>query len=56
MKRFFILTIGLLGVLAASAQEGYVPTEAIKKSQQEFQDDKFGIMICWGVYSILCDG
>ena len=56
MKRFFILTIGLLGVLAASAQEGYVPSEAIKKSQQEFQDDKFGIMICWGVYSMLCDG
>ncbi len=56
MKRIICFAVGLLSVIAASAQEGYVPSEAIKRAQQEFQDDKFGIMICWGVYSMLGDG
>lgn len=56
MKRLFCIAFGLLCALAASAQKGYVPSEAIRKAQQEFQDDKFGIMICWGVYSMLGDG
>lgn len=38
------------------AQPGYVPTPEILKARSDFQDDKFGIMICWGIYSMMGDG
>ncbi len=34
----------------------YVPSDAIKQAQREFQDSKFGIFIHWGIYSMLGDG
>lgn len=42
--------------LSLSAQPGYVPSPEILKARSEFQDDKFGIMICWGIYSMMGDG
>lgn len=54
-----ILTVVLSLVLALptmKAQTAYVPSAEIKKSQKEFQDDKFGVFIHWGIYSMLATG
>ncbi len=39
-----------------SAQAGYQPSADNLKARQQFQDDKFGLFIHWGVYSTLADG
>lgn len=41
---------------AALAQEAYQPSPENLKARREFQDNKFGIFIHWGVYSVLGDG
>ena len=41
---------------AAAAQPGYQPSPENLKARREFQDDKFGLFIHWGVYSVLGDG
>ena len=46
----------LIGVTGACAQEGYKPSPENLKARQEFQDEKFGLFIHWGVYSVLGDG
>jgi alpha-L-fucosidase len=38
------------------AQSNYQATPENLKARQEFQDDKFGMFIHWGVYSVLGDG
>lgn len=35
---------------------GYVPTPEMVAARSSFQDDKFGVFIHWGVYSMLADG
>lgn len=40
----------------ASGTEKYVPSEEIKKAQQEFAADRFGIFIHWGIYSMFAQG
>ena len=37
-------------------QTTYVPSEANLKAREEFQDNKLGVFIHWGVYSMLADG
>lgn len=39
-----------------AAQPGYVPSPENLQARQTFQDDKFGIFIHWGIYSMLADG
>ena len=34
----------------------YTPTAENLKAREEFQNDKFGLFIHWGVYSVLGDG
>ena len=43
---------------AATAQESqnYVPTAENLKAREEFQDNKFGIFLHWGLYSMLAQG
>ena len=45
---------------AAVAQDdnggGYVPTAENLKAREEFQDNKFGIFLHWGLYSMLAQG
>ncbi|MBD5358506.1 MAG: alpha-L-fucosidase [Bacteroides sp.] len=41
--------------LTASAQN-YVPSAEVKKSQEDFSDDRFGIFIHWGIYSMFGQG
>ena len=58
MKRTISVIIVLVAAwLTASAQQAaYVPSEENLKARQEFQDNKLGVFIHWGVYSMLADG
>lgn len=49
----FLLTCLSLSLLA---QTGYQPAPENLAARKAFQDDKFGLFIHWGVYSILGDG
>lgn len=44
------------GARAENFIPGYVPTEEIIEAQKEFSDNKFGIFIHWGVYSMIAHG
>lgn len=55
-RAILTLLVCSIGVTRARAQEGYKPTPENLKARQEFQDDKFGLFIHWGVYSVLGDG
>jgi len=44
-----------LGCVAACAQ-GYTPAPENLKAREAFQDNKFGLFIHWGVYSVLAKG
>ena len=57
MKKIFVSLLLLAAFsLQLSAQENYVPTEENLRNREKFQDDKFGIFIHWGIYSMLGDG
>ena len=58
-----LLIASLLSMAAPSSSpeivegiQGYVPTPEVLESRQRFSDDKFGIFIHWGVYSMLGRG
>ena len=36
--------------------QDYVPTEANLKNRQDFEDDRFGIFLHWGIYSMYAQG
>ena len=44
-----------MSICSLSAQ-GYQPSEEVRRSQQEFADDRFGIFIHWGIYSMFAQG
>lgn len=46
----------LFAAVTASAQAGYVPSESNLVARKAFQDNKFGIFIHFGMYSMLGDG
>jgi alpha-L-fucosidase len=48
--------LSLAGSISAMAQPGYTPSKENMQSRETFQDDKFGIFIHWGIYSMLADG
>ena len=41
---------------ATPAAAAYVPGDEIRKSQQEFEESRFGIFIHWGIYSMVGHG
>lgn len=45
-----------ISVLSLSAQEGYTPSPEVIESQREFREDRFGIFIHWGLYSMMGQG
>src|ERR1043166_2447903 len=55
-KILFALSLVTLLASSAPAQDTYKPAPENLKARQEFQDDKFGMFIHWGVYSVLGDG
>lgn len=56
MKKL-ILSIAIIAstLLSASAQ-GYEPTKENLQSRKEFAEDRFGIFIHWGIYSMFAQG
>lgn len=58
MRRVFLFVVSILmyGVLGLRAEEAYVPSEAVRASQREFEADRFGIFIHWGIYSMFGQG
>lgn len=57
MKKTLLTLLVCVGSIAiAAAQQGYLPSEANLKAREEFRDNKFGIFIHWGIYSMMGDG
>jgi alpha-L-fucosidase len=57
MKQYIslILVWGLSSLMIAGAQD-YTPTAANLQARQQFQDNKYGMFIHWGLSSVLADG
>lgn len=55
-KRFIIALLALGSLLSLSAQTTYQPSPENIKSREAFQDNKFGIFLHWGLYSMLANG
>ncbi len=56
-KLAMALMLAVTAGLGAYAQTNtYVPSEENLRARQEFQDNKLGVFIHWGVYSMLADG
>ncbi len=56
-SRLFAILAAVAGILTAAARtSGYIPTPEIIKAREEFQDNKFGIFIHWGIYSMFGQG
>lgn len=54
-KQLFICLFVWIG-LTVQAQHSYQPSPENLKARQEFQDQKFGIFLHWGLYSMLAQG
>lgn len=55
MKKLFAMLLVISFVMNSHAQT-YTPSTANLEARKEFQDEKFGLFIHWGLYSILGDG
>ncbi|MEY3368614.1 MAG: hypothetical protein RI973_1769 [Bacteroidota bacterium] len=51
-----LLTFLCLSTAELTAQKAYQPSADNLKARKEFQEDRFGLFIHWGVYSMLGDG
>ena len=40
----------------ASAQPGYVPSKENLAAREAFEEERFGVFIHWGIYSMMADG
>lgn len=56
MKKCFLMLTFMMLVLSVMAQKGYTPSKENLAYRQQFQDNKFGVFIHWGIYSMLADG
>lgn len=56
MKTPFILSLLLAVVLSSAKAQTYQPSAENLKARQEFQDNKFGVFLHWGLYSMLATG
>ena len=56
LQKSILFLLMLLPLLPTQAQQKYQPSAEIMKSQEEFQNDKFGVFIHWGVYAMLATG
>ncbi len=49
--------VALLGLVSpARSQQGYRPSAENLTARERFRDDRFGLFIHWGIYSVLGDG
>lgn len=56
MKKTLLLIAALLIGFCSMAQETYKPTAENLKAREQFQDEKFGIFLHWGLYSMIGAG
>ncbi len=56
MKKYIFTAVLCIVFTALTAQEKYVPTAENLANRTAFQDDKFGLFVHWGFYSMLADG
>ena len=56
MKKTLLLIAALLTGFSSMAQETYKPTAENLKAREQFQDEKFGIFLHWGLYSMIGAG
>ena len=56
MKHLLTILVVMCVLQSMVAQSNYLPTKENLEARKAFQDDKFGMFIHWGVYSILGDG
>lgn len=55
MRKLILSVLLALSALSSYSQQ-YTPSQEEKQSQEAFQNDRFGIFIHWGIYSMLGDG
>lgn len=55
LKAGALASLMLAGATNAGAQE-YIPTPENLKARQEFEENRFGIFIHWGIYSMFAQG
>ena len=51
-----LLLMAGTSALAQISNQIYIPTPENIKARQEFQDNKFGIFLHWGIYSMTAQG
>lgn len=56
MKKYIIILLTSFIGFAALGQDTYQPAQANIQARKDFQNDKFGMFIHWGIYSILGNG
>lgn len=50
------LALAAMAVSLAATSLAYTPSEEVKRSQEEFAADRFGIFLHWGIYSMYAQG
>ena len=56
MKKLILMAFVAIFAAGSVSAQGYVPSEEVKRSQKEFSEDRFGIFIHWGIYSMYAQG
>mgnify|MGYP001007607795 CR=1 FL=1 len=56
MKKTLLVIATLLMSYVGMAQETYHPTAENLEAREQFQDEKFGIFLHWGLYSMVGAG
>ena len=56
MKKLILMAVVAIFAAGSVSAQGYVPSEEVKRSQKEFSEDRFGIFIHWGIYSMYAQG
>ncbi len=56
MKKLFLVALILLASVHLFAQKDYQPSKENLENREKYQDEKFGMFIHWGLYSMLGDG
>ena len=51
-----VAAVLLGGVLRLGAQPGYVPSKENLAARETFEEERFGVFIHWGIYSMMADG
>ena len=51
-----LATAMCINSFSATAQVAYTPSDEIRQAQKEFSDNRFGIFLHWGIYSMFAQG